>query len=258
MSDKHLYDIIAEKYDILNGGVDYSAIADFYMKGAARFGRLPRLVLDLCCGTGSVSLELSRRGVDMIGVDISPEMLNVAKRRFEETGKEILLLRQDMREFELYGTVDGIVCCLDSVNHLLSRKDLLKVFCLVRNYLEYGGIFFFDVNSEYKYENVYGFNSYILEDEGLYCGWQNEYYADSGRAYFNLTLFEKGKDGRYARKDVVQKEKYFSVRTIKNALKEAGLELLGIYGDTDFSDPRDDTERLFFFARRPNPEKETK
>ena len=250
-----IYDILARRYDAINGGVDHEAMAEFFLQGAERFSKRPVSALDLCCGTGGLLLSLCRRGIDLTGVDRSADMLAVCRERVAEEGFGdcVLLLCQDMRSFELYGTVDAVTCCLDSVNHLASSAELKKVFALVCNYLEYGGIFYFDVNSGYKYEHIYGDNSYILEDEGLYCGWQNRYDRRSGRAEFFLSIFEEEAEGRYLRTDCVQREKYFSDRVVRSALSEAGLELCGVYGDTDFGAPEPDSERLYYFARRPFP-----
>ena len=247
-----IYDILAGSYDNINSAVDHSAMADFFLEGCRRFSREIKTALDLCCGTGSMLIELAKRGVDMQGADVSPNMLSTARERIAKNGlTDVLLLCQDMREFELYGTVDAITCCLDSINHLNNTKELHKVFSLVKNYLEYGGIFYFDVNSAYKYENVYGNNSYIIEEDGLYCGWQNFYNKKSGVAEFVITVFEENADGTYTRSDALQKEKHFSHSVILKALKAAGLEFCGVYGNTDFSAPTKTDERLYYFAKRP-------
>ena len=251
-----IYDMLARKYDLFNEEVDHAAMAEFFLRGAKKFSKAPKTALDLCCGTGSMLLALCEKGIDMQGVDLSADMLAVARDRVSEAGyNNVLLLCQDMRSFELYGTVDAITCCLDSLNHLSSAKELKEVFALVCNYLEYGGVFYFDLNSKYKYENVYGNNCYVLEDEGTYCGWQNFYDPKSGKVDFVITVFEEQPDGSYTRRDAVQREKCFSERTVRSALKAAGLELCGIYGDTDFSPPTEESERLYFFAKRPYPAK---
>jgi SAM-dependent methyltransferase len=220
MNENGIYDILASRYDGINACVDHAEMADFFLEGARRFSYAPKTALDLCCGTGSMLLELARRGLDMQGADISPNMLNTARERLYDEGfTDVLLLCQDMREFELYGTVDAITCCLDSLNHLDCASDLEQVFRLACNYLEYGGILYFDLNSKYKYEHIYGDNAYILEEDGMYCGWENFYDPKRGIAEFRLSVFEECEDGRYERTDAVQREKYFSHRTVSADVK---------------------------------------
>ena len=246
------YDAIASVYDQLNRELDYEAWADFFERCFARFLLSPpELVLDLACGTGRMTRVLARRGYDMIGVDGSASMLSEAYNRRE--GEKILYLCQDMREFELYGTVGAVVCCLDSINYLLKEEDVRRVFSLVHNYLDPDGLFLFDVNSPYKFENVSGNNEYILEDEiegrSVYCGWQNDYHEDSGVCDFYLTLFEEVEDGSYLRSEEHQQERCYTQEQLSEWLAQCGFELLGIYGDYDESAPDPDCERWYIAAR---------
>ena len=158
MSGCEGYHAIAGVYDRLNQELNYEAWADFFEQCFDRFlEEKPTLVLDLACGTGRMTRTLARRGYDMIGVDGSEDMLSEAYAASE--GEPILYLRQDMRSFELYGTVGAVVSCLDSINYLLTEDDLCKTFRLVHNYLDPDGLFIFDVNSPYKFENIYDFLS---------------------------------------------------------------------------------------------------
>ena len=205
------YSAIASAYDRFNADVDYERWSDFI---EACFGKFlpakPEIVLDLACGTGRMTFPLADRGYDMIGIDGSADMLAEAcdknndrtDRLFEEACARLgidpdgfdtdaameelakhpapLFLQQDMRDFELYGTVDATVCCLDSLNYLCGDGDLLACLKCVHLYLAPGGLLVFDVNSPYKFAHTYGNNAYILEDEdedgrAVFCGWQNEY-----------------------------------------------------------------------------------
>ena len=144
------YGAISAIYDKINSRVDYVAWADFFEKCFDKFLKeRPELVLDLACGTGSMTLELARRGYDMIGIDASFDMLNEAlERKFDlELPRDVLFLLQDMREFELYGTVGAITCCLDSLNYLTEDGDLEKCLSLVHNYLDPDGLFLFDTRN---------------------------------------------------------------------------------------------------------------
>jgi SAM-dependent methyltransferase len=187
----------------------------------------------------------------MTGVDYSSEMLDIARERAENEGKsaDILWLLQDMREFELYGTVDVAVCCLDGINHLVSKKDLDKTLKLVHNYLIPDGLFIFDINGKYKFENIYGDQTYAMENENAVCVWQNYYNEKNGLCDFYITLFEEDDDGRYNRYDETQREKMYTLKMIKNALKDASLEFVGAYSDYNFNEGTDGSERIYIVAR---------
>lgn len=252
-----MYDAIASIYDKLNKDIDYAEWADFVERAFLKYlDKKPELVLDLACGTGSMTVELAKRGYDMIGVDLSEDMLNEAYMR--SVGQGILYLCQDMRSFELYGTVGAAVCCLDSMNYLTEEGDLERCLSTLHNYLDPDGLLLFDVNTPYKFKNVYADNAYILEDEldlgdgeqaAVFCGWQNSFDEESGICDFYLTVFEESEDGSYTRREEQQKERCYSQDEIKAALLGAGFEYLGCFGDFDFGDPTDTTERWYIAAR---------
>ncbi|MBR6426318.1 MAG: methyltransferase domain-containing protein [Clostridia bacterium] len=238
------YMFLPEYYDRLNSEVDYKAwakdISEVFDKNGIRKGDL---VLDLACGTGSITAELARLGYDMIGIDSSAGMLEAARRK----APDILWLNQDMRSFELYGTVKAVTCCLDSVNYLLKEKDLAMCFGLVHNYLEPGGIFVFDVNTRYKFEKVYADNHYILEDGDVVCCWRNHYSAKTGICDFDLTFFS-GRGGTYLRTDEHQRERCWSDRTLKKVLSGAGFGNIRITSGLSSDGPAPDAERHFFVS----------
>ncbi len=242
------YSAIAECYDALNSHIDYKSFASFLNK-EIRAGGISdgSLVLDLACGTGNITLPLLGFGYDMIGVDLSGEMLNIARNK--KDGGKVLWLCQDMRSFELYGTVGAVVCCLDSINYLTTRNGLDKCFSLVHNYLDPNGIFIFDINTPYKFENVYGNNHYILEDDGIYCGWQNYFDKKSGLCDFELSFFYENEDGSYTRLDETQTERCWSIKTLSNLLIKNGFEIIKIVSDFDGSALKDADERAFFVCR---------
>ena len=252
-----MYDAIASIYDKLNKDIDYAAWADFVERAFSKYlDKKPELVLDLACGTGSMTVELAKRGYDMIGVDLSEDMLNEAYMR--SVGCGILYLCQDMRSFELYGTVGAAVCCLDSMNYLTGEGDLDKCLSTLHNYLDPDGLLMFDVNTPYKFKNIYADNAYILEDEldfgdgecaAVFCGWQNSFDEESGICDFYLTVFEEAEDGSYLRREEQQKERCYSLGEIKAALERAGFEYLGCFGDFDFGEPKETTERWYIAAR---------
>ena len=246
------YTALAALYDRLNADIDYAAWAEFLDTAVARYGKpTDNLWLDLACGTGTITLELARRGHGMIGADLSPQMLNVAMQKAQKAGQgDILWLCQDMRSFELYGTVDAVVCCLDSINYIPSREGLIQCFSLVNNYLNPDGIFVFDVNTPKKFREVYGSNDYILEADGLFCGWHNCYDEKSGSCTFDLSLFvRQSKGGAYIRTDEQQKEYCYTRRTLCHALEQSGLELMGVFSDFDFHPAGESDERWFFVCK---------
>ena len=243
------YDVIARVYEKMGAPIDYEAWAEFLEKCFdAYLPERPELLLDLACGTGRMTRALAARGYDMIGVDGSDDMLAEAYAQ-KEPDDGILYLCQDMREFELYGTVGAVVCCLDSINYLLEESDVKKTFRTVHNYLDPDGVFLFDLNTPHKFETVYGNEAYILEDEDSFLGWQNEYDRESGICDFYLTLFEEGRDGRYERSEEHQRERCYQRETIERLLSECGFETIGFFADFDFSTPTDTTDRWYIAAR---------
>lgn len=251
------YGAISSVYDSINSHIDYVAWADFFEKCFDRFlDKRPELMLDLACGTGSMTLELAKRGYDMIGVDGSSDMLNVAyERKYDlDLPHSVLFLLQDMREFELYGTVGAITCCLDSVNYLTGDGELDKCFSLAHNYLDPDGLFLFDVNTPHKFENIYGSNTYVYEEEDCggdsFCIWQNYYDGQSRLCDFSLTVFEKDEEnGLYSRRDEIQCERCYSREELESSLKQNGFEVIGFYSNFDFSPASDTDERWYIVAK---------
>lgn len=251
------YDVMASIYDRMNEELDYARWADFIEAQFSRFALAkPELVLDLAAGTGSMTVELARRGYDMIAVDLSEDMLSAAADRIADAGLTgVLLLRQDMTSFELYGTVDAVVCCLDSVNHLTRPGDMEKCFSLVHNYLNPDGLFLFDVNTPHKFKTVYGMNDFILDDEenGTVCCWRNAYDEKSGLCDFDLTIFTENSDGTYRRSDTLQRERSFTEEQLRRALTDAGFAVLGIFSDHAFTPAGDEDDRWYIAARCEKP-----
>ncbi len=243
------YTNIASLYDRLNSDTDYSALADFLINKTQEYYKKPELILDLACGTGKLTCELDSRGFDMTGVDLSEDMLAVASERARKDKRDILFLCQNMCEFELYGTYDAIYCCFDSLNYLTRQRELSKCFSLVHNYLNPDGIFIFDMNTPYKFENVYADNSYVLEADKLFCAWQNYYNPKNKMCDFYLTFFEETCDGTYVRSDEVQRERCYSEKAILKALSDNRLELIEIVGEDKISPPKDTDGRHFYIAR---------
>lgn len=245
------YEALARVYDKLNRDVDHGFFADFYENAFARFGKKKiHSVLDLGCGTGSLTLELARRGYDMTGLDNCSDMLAQASDRGREEGlSDILWLMADMTDFELYGTVDAVTCCLDGINHLYRPGDAEKCFRLVHLFLEPDGLFLFDLNTPYKFKEIYAEHDYVLEDEGAVCCWRNEWHPTSKTCDFYLTVFEEMEDGSYLRSNGVQKERCFTEKQMRRMLEKASFEVLGFFASPALDAPDGQTERWFVAAR---------
>lgn len=241
-----MYNEFAFVYDKLISDVDYDAWADYYCKLFEKYGLKPALGLDLGCGTGSMTIKLAQKGFDMTGVDCSEEMLMIAREK--SSGSDILYLNQDMTEFELYGTVDFIVSSLDCINYITDKRDLLKVFKLVNNYLDPGGLFIFDINTRYKLENILGNNNFVLEDDNVFCSWQNEFDKKSKLCTFFLTFFCKNEED-YRRFDEVHCERAYEIEEIKTLIEKSGMRLLNVYDNLSFNVPGKNADRVFFVAQ---------
>ncbi|MFV0466492.1 MAG: class I SAM-dependent DNA methyltransferase [Lachnospiraceae bacterium] len=207
------------------------------------------LILDLGCGTGKMTRLLSEDGYDMIGLDLSEEMLAIAQKKEQERQDSILYLNQDMREFELYGTVKAIVSICDSINYITDEKDLLHVFELVNNYLDPGGLFIFDFNTIYKYEEILG-DQTICEnrEEGSFI-WDNYYNSETMINMYDMTFYIKDEDGRYSRYDEMHFQKAYRIETLRRFIEEAGLEFLSLCDEEGNVTPPFDAERVYVIAR---------
>ena len=218
---------------------DYKRWLDYYKRIFKKFGSSPKLVLDLGCGTGKLCSMMADEGFDVIGLDASPEMLSIAKGR----RPELLFINMDMTDFELYGTVDAAVSSLDCVNYIDSGEGIFKMFKLLENYLNPGGLFIFDINTKYKLSKVLGSNTFVSDDENIFLVWENDFFDNT--ATFDLTFFVKENDS-YKRYGEIQHQYAYGTGELKALARRAGLEVLGVYDEFSFNAPMRDSERLFF------------
>ena len=226
------YTGFAEVYDLFMDQVPYEEWSERISGISKEYGICDGLVLDLGCGTGSMTELLAEKGYDMIGVDASEEMLELASEKRAESGHDILYLLQDMREFELYGTVRAIVSVCDSLNYITEEADLLQVFRLVRNYLDPDGVFFFDMNTIYKYRDILG-ETTIAEnrEEGSFI-WENYYDEEQQLNEYELTLYVRDMGDRYVRFEETHFQKAYELSRVLELLREAGLKAEQIF-DSD-------------------------
>ena len=188
------YTSFARVYDTFMDNVPYKEWADYLGKILKEYGIDDGLVLDLGCGTGNMTEMLASSGYDMIGVDNAEEMLEIAMEKKVESGHDILYLLQDMREFELYGTVRAVISACDSVNYITDDEDLTEVFRLVNNYLDPEGLFVFDFNTEYKYREILGEQTIAEDREECSFIWDNYYDEDERINEYELTLFVRDEE----------------------------------------------------------------
>ena len=245
------FGILAQYYDILNYNADYIKVADYIEDVFKIYQKKPRLILDLACGTGELTLELDKRGYDMTGIDLSADMLSVAYSK-SAGNNNILWLNQDMCGFELYGTVDAVVCCFDSLNYIHDEENIKKCFALVYNYLNPGGLFIFDVNSKYKFGHIYAGNNFVLENDRVFCSWQNYYDKKNKTCDFYITLFALQPGGKYKRYEEIQREKYHRAGFLKKYLKNIGFADMNIFCDFSvnlkYNEKNKNRERICFAA----------
>lgn len=243
------YGKFAQVYDLFMDNVDYEGWADCLEKHLKEEGIEDGLVLELGCGTGTMTGLLARRGYDMIGVDNSEEMLAEAMEKKVEDGLDILYLLQDMQEFELYGTVRAAVSVCDSLNYITEKEELLQVFRLVNNYLDPGGIFLFDMNTVHKYRDILGDDT-IAENrnEGSFI-WENSYDPDTGLNIYELAVFLPREDGLYEKCEELHCQRAYEQAEIEALIREAGMEIVGVYDAYTDKPASPDSERLLFIAR---------
>lgn len=243
------YSDFARVYDMFMDNIPYeewcSYLTDLLKRNEIEDG----IVLELGCGTGSMTELLAKQGYDMIGIDNSASMLQKALEKREESGLDILYLLQDMREFELYGTVRAIVSVCDSMNYITEEEDLAEVFSLVNNYLDPKGLFIFDLNTEYKYKHILGDNV-IAEnrDEGSFI-WENSYDPQTGINVYELALFLPVEGGLYEKYEEIHYQRSYSLGEIRELLQEAGMEFVTAYDAFSLDPPKEDSERIYIIAR---------
>lgn len=244
------YTGFAEVYDVFQDNVPYEEWCAYVTGLLAEYGVSDGLILDMGCGTGSLTELLAKAGYDMIGIDNSGEMLQIAMNKSRDSGLDILYLQQDMREFELYGTVRAVISACDSINYVTDPEDLLEVFRLVNNYLDPHGIFLFDFNTEYKYREILG--SRIIAEDREECSfiWDNYYDREQQINEYELTLFVQEEDSPLYRKyQETHYQRGYTLEQIQSLLKRAGLICLAAYDAYTEDAPLCSSERICVIAQ---------
>ena len=245
------YGALADYYDRLMTD-DYDARARYLLSLFEQHGETPHTLLDLACGSGTLTALLAAQGIDTIGVDGSEDMLALAA----EKAVSGMWLCQDMRELDLFDVVDGAVCTLDSFNHLSSTTDIAAVLKRLRLFIAPSGLLIFDVNTPYKHREVLSNNTFVFEDDGLLCVWQNAFRARDCTVDMVLDFFEETENGLYERTSDCVRERAYSLATWKHLLADAQFELLAVYDDMTKAPATDTAERWVFVARNNRPAEE--
>ena len=225
------YTSFAEVYDIFMDNIPYEEWADYLDEMLKEYHIPNNMVLELGCRTGNMTELLASKGYDMIGVDNSEVMLEIAMEKRQKSGHDILYLLQDMQAFELYGTVGGIVSVCDSINYVTDEKELKEVFSLVNNYLDPRGIFVFDFNTEYKYRELLGDRVIAEEREECSFIWDNYYNPEDKMNEYQLTLFVQSNEDKdlYRRYQEVHYQRAYTLEKIKTLIEKAGLRYVAAY-----------------------------
>lgn len=239
------YGVFARYYDALTGNVEYGKKARYLHEIMQKYKPGCSLIVDLACGTGNLSVELAGLGYDVIGVDISPDMLMEARNK---GGEGIMYLCQPMQKLDLYGTVDAVVCILDSVNHITKPEVLQTAFGRVSLFLEPDGVFIFDANTLYKHEQVLGDNVFIYDTDEVFCVWQNQ-SEENGIERITLDFFEQQGD-LYQRSSESFTERAYSHDELYAMLDAAGMEICEEYNDYTLSPPDEHCERVVYVCRK--------
>ncbi len=244
------YNNFSPFYDLLTYDVNYKKRAEYLINIFKEKDRCPSLLLDFACGTGNFSVEFSKMGIEVIGVDMSEGMLCEARDKNEELETPVLYLCQKGSELDLFGTVDGAVSCLDSLNHITDYGELKETIKKISLFLEPERLFVFDMNTPYKHKEILGNSFYKTKKRGVTCYWTNRLLKDD--VTVEITLDITYKTG-FLKKETVReiiKERAYTDDEIKEALIEAGFTLEAVYGENTLLPPKEDTQRNIYVARK--------
>ena len=245
------YDIFSSVYDILTENVEYERISNKICSLLHKNGVDRGLLLDLGCGTGTLSFLLEQRGFDIIGVDASEDMLSVANEKKYEDNSSALFLCQKAEELDLFGTIQCAVSTLDTFNHIGNIEKIEKAISLVSLFMDMNGIFIFDMNTPYKHTKILGNNTFVYDMDEVYCVWQNSYDKASEKTDIDLDFFIKNEDDDcFERYSESFSEYVYDINEIINIIKKCGFTLLATTDDYSDNPVCDTTERITFICKK--------
>lgn len=244
-----MYDNFAYIYDELMNDYDYKNWFEYIKEIFARYNKNPENILEMACGTGSLSYYIAKEGYKLTCFDLSEEMLSIAYDKLKRY-KNTKILRQDMVNFSINKKFDTIISICDSINYILDREDLLKTFTNVYKHLNDGGIFIFDINSYYKLKEIIGNNIFLEDRDNIFYTWQNKFDDEKDICEFYLTFFYSEDYDKFIRFDEIHQEKAYKTDEIEIVLREAGFINVDVYDAFTFNSPVDCSERIYYVARK--------
>lgn len=242
------YEALAGSYDSLTLDIPYEDMLAYMEAVLHSHGIRPETVLDLACGTGSLSVLLADRGYRVLASDMSEDMLAVASEKAMVLDNPPFFICQPMQRLRLPYTVDWVVCCLDSVNYITDPADCREAFRRVYASLSEGGVFQFDINTAEKLHGLDG-QVFLDENEDTYCVWRAEFDRDENICYYGMDLFQR-RDGLWSRSFEEHREYAYTVEQLKDYLREAGFETIETYGDRSMEPPAAGEQRIYFYAQK--------
>lgn len=237
-------------YDKLTDNAEYAKRCDYITDLLSENGVSEGILLDLACGTGNLSELFAEKGFDVIGVDISQEMLSLAMEKSYDKELDILYLCQDMAELDLYGTINCAVCALDSLNHVTDSESVRKAIKQVGLFMEKGGVFVFDVNTRYKHREVLANNTFVYDLDEVYCVWQNTLDEETDRVHIDIDIFSPDESGKYDRLEESFDEVIYDRTQLEAWLKKYGFEIVGVYEEFTHGEVKSDTQRAVYVCKK--------
>ena len=246
------YTNFANYYDrLMTEDIDYEKIADFIENIFAEYDASPELIADLACGTGNITIPMSKRGYEMIGVDKSVEMLDVARTKASRENQNILFLNQSISRLDLFGTCDAFLCMIDGINYIINPKSFENMLKKISTcFINPNGIFMFDISSFYKLSETIGDNTFIHDGDDIFYSWENKYYQTKKLSQMYLNFFIKEKNKGYKRFCEKHLQRAYTEEEIKKALKKAGFTDIKTYDGFNFKNPTKTSERITFACRK--------
>lgn len=243
------YSYFAKYYDSLTQNINYNRRAKYFEKIIKKYGAPGNLLVDAGCGTGSLSMEFVDFGYNVIGVDLSPQMLSYAQNKTWEAEKEILFVMQNICKLNLPEKADVVISAQDTINHLKSINEVEAAFTRIYSCLNEGGLFIFDVNTIYKHREVLKNNTFVIESDEVYCVWQNSLNQKNNKITIELDFFEE-QNGLYDRFSEIFFENAYEISVLQEKLTSVGFDVVGIYEADGFNSPTASSERVVFTAKK--------